>query len=178
MTINDNWGYQPQDTAWKTPADIIDIFADAVGSGGNLLLDIGPRQDGSIPDKEVEVLKELGAWNKKYGEAIFGTVGGLPKGHFYGPSTYSKDSTTLYLFLAGKPTGQVMVKGLSNSIKQIRVLGTNQTLPHRIVGKISWSKVPGLVFIDIPPTVTDKYMPVLAIDLVGKINLYGGHGGL
>ncbi|MFT4023408.1 MAG: alpha-L-fucosidase, partial [Flavihumibacter sp.] len=178
MTINNNWGFQPQDTAWKRPAEIIDIFADAVGSGGNLLLDIGPREDGTIPDKEVEVLKELGAWNRKHGEAVFGTVGGMPKGHVYGPTTYSKDSTTLYLFLTGKPTGQVMVKGLVNPIKQIRVVGANQTLPHRIVGKISWSKVPGVVFIEIPPAVTDKYMSVLALDLEGKIELYGGHGGL
>lgn len=178
MTINNNWGYQPKDTAWKTPYEIITIFADAVSNGGNLLLDIGPMQDGTIPPQEVHVLKELGKWNKKHGEAIFNTLGGIAQGHFYGPTTLSKDSATLYLFLPGKLTGQVMVKGLSNKIKTIRVVGTQQTLQHKIVGKISWSPVPGLVYIDVPPTVQDEYMTVLALELEGAVRLYKGHGGL
>ncbi|GAO45105.1 putative glycosidase [Flavihumibacter petaseus NBRC 106054] len=178
MTINDNWGFQPQDQNWKTPAEIISIFADAISSGGNLLLDIGPREDGTIPDQEVAVLKALGEWSGKHSEAIFGTVGGLQPGHYYGPSTYSKDSSTLYLFLAGKPNGNIMIKGLKNAVKKVRVVGTAQTLPHKVVGKISWSPVPGLVFISVPETVKDTYMSVLALELDGPISLYGGKGGL
>lgn len=178
MTINNNWGYQPQDTFWKTPYEVITIFADAISNGGNLLLNIGPKEDGTIPPQQVHVLKELGAWNKKHEEAIFGSLGGLPQGHFYGPSTLSKDSTRLYLFLPGKVTGDVVVKGLKNNIKSIRVLGTPQTVPHKIVGKISWSPVPGLVYINVPSTVQDKYMSVLAVELEGPLQLYSGHGGL
>lgn len=178
MTINGSWGYQPKDTAWKTPYEVITIFADAISNGGNLLLDIGPKEDGTIPPQEVNVLKELGAWNKKHAEAIFNTVGGMPHGHFYGPSTLSKDSTTLYLFLAGKVTGDVMLKGLNNNIKSIRVVGTNQKLQHKVVGKISWSPVPGLVYITVPASVQDKYMSVLAVELDKPISLYRGKGGL
>ncbi|MDH7463152.1 alpha-L-fucosidase [Chitinophagaceae bacterium 26-R-25] len=178
MTINGSWGYQPKDTAWKTPYEVITIFADAISNGGNLLLDIGPKEDGTIPAQEVNVLKELGAWNKKHAEAIFNTVGGIPQGHFYGPTTLSKDSTTLYLFLAGKVTGNVMLKGLNNNIKSIRVVGTQQKLQHKVVGKISWSPVPGLVYIDVPASVQDKYMSVLAVELDKPISLYRGKGGL
>ncbi len=178
MTINNNWGYQPQDTFWKTPYEVITIFADAISNGGNLLLDIAPMQDGTIPPQQVHVLKELGQWNKKHEEAIFGTLGGMPQGHFYGPTTLSKDSSTLYLFLPGKVNGNVVVKGLKNKIKNIRVVGTPQTVPHKIVGKISWSPVPGLVYIDVPPTVQDQYMSVLAVELEGPLSLYQGHGGL
>jgi alpha-L-fucosidase len=178
MTINNNWGYQPQDTAWKTPYEVITIFADAISNGGNMLLDIGPREDGTIPAEEVHVLKELGQWNKKHDEAIFGTVAGLPLGHFYGPTTLSKDSTTLYLFLPGKVQGQVVVKGLKNSIKRIRVVGTTQTVPHKLVGKISWSPVPGLVYISVPEQVQDQYMSVLAVELEKPLALYQGQGGL
>ena len=99
MTINNNWGYQPKDTFWKTPFEIISIFADVVSNGGNLLLDIGPKADGTIPDQEVRVLKELGKWNKKHEEAIFGALPGLPQGHFYGATTLSKDSSNIYLFV-------------------------------------------------------------------------------
>jgi alpha-L-fucosidase len=177
MTINNNWGYQPQDTHWKTPFEIITIFVDAVSHGGNLLLDIGPRADGTIPDEQVHVLKELGAWNNRNGEAIFGTIAGIPPGHFAGPTTLSKDSTTLYLFLPGKTSGQVVVKGLDNVIQNITLLGSGKKLTHKIVGKISWSHVPGLVYMDVPAEGQDTYVSVLRLKLDKKVKLYRGHGG-
>ncbi|NML41689.1 alpha-L-fucosidase [Chitinophaga sp. G-6-1-13] len=177
MTINNNWGWQPQDTNWKTPFEIITIFVDAVANGGNLLLDIGPKADGSIPAEEVNILKELGAWNKKNGEAVFNTVAGLPLGHFYGPTTLSKDSSTLYLFLPGKTSGQVVIKGLSNKIEEISVVGNGAKLNHKVVGKISWSPVPGLVYIDVPENVQDKYVTVLKVKLDKPVKLYRGKGG-
>jgi alpha-L-fucosidase len=178
MTTNNNWGYQPADTNWKTPYEIITIFADAISYGGNLLLDIGPKEDGTIPAEQVTILKELGKWNRKHQEAIFGTLAGMPNGHFYGPTTLSKDSTTLYLFIPAKTNGPLMIKGLKNKITSIKVVGTNHTLSHKVVGKISWSPVPGLVYIDVPVTMQDEYMTVLAVQLEGNISLYRGQGGL
>ncbi len=176
MTSNDSWGYQP-DTAWKTPYEIITIFIDAVSNGGNLLLDMGPREDGSIPEEQLFIFSELGNWNKKNGEAIFSTVGGLPQGHFYGPSTISKDSTTLYLFLHANVSGNIMLKGLINKIEDIQVVGTNVHLTPKIVGKISWSSVPGLVYIDVPENTKDKYVTVLKLKLDKPLKLYRGQGG-
>jgi alpha-L-fucosidase len=177
MTTNDNWGFH-HDNNWKTPYEVITIFVDAVSNGGNLLLDMGPKEDGTIPDEQINVLKELGAWNKKHGEAIFNTVGGLPQGHFYGPTTLSKDSTSLYLFLHGHVSGTLMIKGLINKITNISVLGNGTQLSHKVVGKISWSPVPGLVYIDVPENVMDKYMTVLKVKLDKPIKLYRGQGGL
>jgi alpha-L-fucosidase len=178
MTTNNNWGYQPNDTNWKTPYEIITIFADVVSYGGNLLLDIGPKEDGTIPAEQIHILKELGKWNVKHSEAIFGTTSGLPNGHFYGPSTLSKDKKTLYLFIAGNTQGPIMIKGLKNKITEIKVVGTKANLPHKVVGKISWSPVPGLVYIDIPSTVQDEYMTVLELKLDVPLDLYQGKGGL
>ena len=177
MTINNNWGFQQSDTNWKTPYEIITIFADAVSNGGNLLLDIGPRQDGSIPEQQVHVLKELGAWNKKHDEAIFGAEAGIPQGHFYGPTTLSKDSTSLYLFLPGKVQGEIMLKGLNNAIRSISVVGDGTALKYKVVGKISWSHVPGLIYINVPAAVQDKYMTVLKLKLDKPVSLYRGKGG-
>jgi alpha-L-fucosidase len=177
MTTNDNWGFH-HDNHWKTPYEIITIFIDAVSNGGNLLLDMGPMADGTIPDEQINVLRELGAWNKKNGEAIFNTLAGIPQGHFYGATTLSKDSSTLYLFLQGKASGEVTLKGLKNKIKQITVLGNGAQLTHKIVGKISWSSVPGLVYINVPDNVLDKYVTVLKVELDAPIQLYAGKGGL
>jgi len=177
MTTNDNWGFH-HDNNWKTPYEVITIFVDAVSNGGNLLLDMGPKEDGTIPEEQIHVLKELGAWNKKHGEAIFNTVSGLPQGHFYGPTTLSKDSTSVYLFLHGKVNGQIMIKGLVNKIEDISVVGNGTQLTHKVVGKISWSPVPGLIYITVPETVLDKYVTVLKVKLDKPLKLYRGQGGL
>jgi alpha-L-fucosidase len=177
MTTNDNWGYKVTDTNWKTPFEIISIFADVVSNGGNLLLDIGPKEDGTIPAEQVNILRELGSWNKTNGEAIFGSRAGIPKGHFFGPTTLSADSTKLYLFVSGNAEGPLLVKGLTNKIKSIRVLGNNSYLQHKVVGKISWSPVPGLVFINLPKAVQTKYITVLELSLEGPVKLYSGQGG-
>jgi alpha-L-fucosidase len=177
MTTNNNWGFQHTDTNWKSPYEIITIFADVVSNGGNLLLDIGPKEDGTIPGEQVHILSELGAWNKKHGEAIFGTQAGIAPGHYYGPTTLSADSTRLYMFLPGKVSGEIVVKGLNNAIRSITVLGEGSKLDYKIVGKISWSPVPGLVYIRVPEQVQDKYMTVLRIELDKPVSLYRGKGG-
>ncbi len=177
MTIGDQWGWQPQDTNYKSTHDLIAIFADVVGHGGNLLLGIGPKEDGTIPPGQVKRLEEIGQWNAKHSEAIFGTRAGLPNGHFFGPSTLSADSTALYLFLPHGVGGSAEIKGLDNKILSVEVLGRSMPLKHRVVGKISWSKVPGLVFIDVPEEAADPWMTVLKVKLDGNVKLYRGQGG-
>ena len=178
MTMNDSWGYYITDSAYKTPYEIISIFADCISFGGNLLLDIGPKANGAIPEEQLFIMQELGQWNSKHSEAVFESVAGLPLGHFYGPTTISKDSTAIYLFLQGQQSGNVILKGLNNDIKKIEVVGFNTPVAFNIVGKISWSKVPGIVYIDVPEGVQDKYMTVLKVTLNGKLSLYRGEGGL
>lgn len=178
MTPNYNWGYRPSDSAYKTPYELITIFADVVGRGGNLLFDIGPKEDGTLPAEQIAQLEALARWNQKHGEAIFGTIAGLPDGHFYGPTTLSKDSSTLYLFLPSQAGGSAMIKGLKNAIKSIEVVGNGHKVGHKVVGKISWSEVPGLIYIDaLPEKERDKDMTVLKLTLDGPVKLYRGKGG-
>ena len=70
-----------------------------------------------------------------------------------------------------------MLKGLDSKISDITVVGSGTKLNHKIVGKISWSKVPGLVYIDLPKTELDKYVTVIKIKLETPVKLYRGHGG-
>ncbi len=171
MTINDSWGYQQNDKEFKSPEQIIRIFAECLSKGGNMLLDIGPRANGTIPEEEVTVLKELGKWTKKHSEAIFGTEGGIPAGCFYGPSTISRDSTMLYLFIHGNPKGQVMLEGIKNKINRIYVVGNGTKLTWKEYLKPYWSNNAGLTFIDVPEAVLDDYMTVLAVVIDGKLQL-------
>ncbi|MFP7654441.1 alpha-L-fucosidase [Chryseobacterium proteolyticum] len=98
-TMNDSWGYQPFDLHYKTPNMIIRTLADVISMGGNLLLDIGPKADGTIPEEQVKILQNLGRWTSKYPEAIYGTRRGLPFENYKGKSAISKDHKKLYLYL-------------------------------------------------------------------------------
>jgi alpha-L-fucosidase len=139
--------------------------------GGNLLLDIGPKADGTIPEEQASVLRGLGRWNKKHSEAIYGTRGGLPEGYFHGPSTLGADSTMLYLFTAGDNGGQVMLEGIKNKINRIYVVGNGTKLTWKEYLKPYWSSNSGVIFIDLPEKVLDEDMTVLAVVLDGKLKL-------
>ena len=178
MTMNNSWGFQKNDHDYKTTTQIIGIFADVIGNGGNLLLDIGPKADGSIPNEQVAILKGLGRWVAKHKEAIYGTDAGIPKEHFYGPTTLSKDHKMLYLFIKGNPRGQVVLRGLKNKINRIWVVGQGSKLSHKVVGKVYWSHYPGITYIDVPEHVLDEEMTVLAVLLEGTIDLYREDGAV
>ena len=99
MTMNDSWGYQHTDSNYKSPYILLRTFVDCLSMGGNLLLDIGPKEDGSIPEEQIAVLKEFGRWTKKHKEAIYETRAGIPTEHFQGYTTLNKAGDILYLYL-------------------------------------------------------------------------------
>ena len=69
---NKSWGYIENDT-FKSPQFVVDQLIDIVSKNGNLLLNIGPRSDGTIPEQVQQVLLDVGAWVNVNGEAIYGT---------------------------------------------------------------------------------------------------------
>jgi len=71
-TINNTWGYRKDDHDWKRPGEIIFKLVDIVSKGGNYLLNVGPQPDGIIPERSQEILRDVGAWLKVNGEAIYG----------------------------------------------------------------------------------------------------------
>lgn len=68
----DSWGYAEGDT-YKSPDEIVQLLADVVSKNGNLLLNIGPKADGTIPDEAKSILLAVGQWLKLNGEAIYGS---------------------------------------------------------------------------------------------------------
>ena len=62
MTMNDSWGYHRADDAWKTPKQVIRNLITCAHDGGNYLINIGPKPDGSIPEESVQILSTVGRW--------------------------------------------------------------------------------------------------------------------
>lgn len=175
LTANDSWGYQGTDENYKNPAELIQIFSEVIGLGGNLLLAFGPKEDGTFRTQDLNLMHELGGWIRRNEEAVYGSRAGLPAGHFQGVTTVSKDRKKLYLFLQGRPaSGQIMLRGIESKIAFIRVLGSGQKLyGWRMKGKPWWSDKPGFFTIDLPEsTKFDPYLTVVAVEFHEPIRLH------
>ena len=174
LTVNDSWGYQGQDTNHKSVGLLVRYFAETIGLGGNLLLDVGPTEAGVIPAEQVDRLEGLGAWISKHADAVHGTRAGLPAGHHYGPSTLSKDGRTLYLVCFDVPREGVFIKGLRTPVNRATVLGGGE-LAHTVHGGLG--EFPGLQWIEAPaPADIDQHATVLTLELDGELDLYRGTG--
>ncbi len=88
MTMNDTWGYKSYDTNFKSSETLLRNLIDIASKGGNYLLNIGPDSKGVVPPAEVERLRQVGAWLKVNGEAIYGTQATL-----FGPEAGSFSAT-------------------------------------------------------------------------------------
>src|ERR1700760_623668 len=71
MTLNDSWGYQRADDNWKSSKTVVRNLISCVRDGGNYLLNIGPKPDGSVPEESTRILTEVGAWMETNGDAIY-----------------------------------------------------------------------------------------------------------
>ncbi len=62
MTLNENWGWHAGDRRWKDAGEVVRMLGETAAGGGNLLLNVGPRADGTIPEESLRILREAGAW--------------------------------------------------------------------------------------------------------------------
>jgi len=131
MTLNDSWGYHRGDHNWKSPTQVVNLLTRAAAGNGNLLLNIGPRGDGSIPEKSVDILRTVGKWLKTHGECIYDTepfTWGLEsrEGHnadwnHNGPFTLKGRS--MYQIVLRWPGQTLTVAGLNTKVERVELLG-------------------------------------------------------
>lgn len=75
-TMNRSWGYNITDKNYKSEKELIHYLVKASGNNANLLMNVGPRPDGTFPDIAVQRYNAMGEWLKTYGETVYGTRGG------------------------------------------------------------------------------------------------------
>ncbi|MEM1061130.1 MAG: alpha-L-fucosidase, partial [Planctomycetota bacterium] len=100
-TMNKHWGWNATDDAWKSPKELIHYLVRSSGQNANLLMNVGPKPDGTLPPESVERLLAMGAWLEEYGEAIYGTRGGPAGSEAWGVTTAKGD--TIYVHLLDVP---------------------------------------------------------------------------
>lgn len=86
-TMNNSWGYSITDNNYKSEKELIHYLVKAAGNDANLLMNVGPRPDGTFPAIAVRRYDAMGEWLKTYGETIYGTRGGFIAPHDWGVTT-------------------------------------------------------------------------------------------
>ena len=120
MTMNGSWGYHRTDDAWKTPKQALNYLITCARDGGNYLLNIGPKPDGSIPEESISILGTVGEWMDKYGHTIYGAEPCDVKSSLF--SNFTRKENTLYVhvqYWAGERWG---IGGLQTEVKSVKLL--------------------------------------------------------
>lgn len=86
-TMNNSWGYRITDNNYKSEKALIHYLVNAAGNNANLLMNVGPRPDGTFPDIAIQRFSAMGEWLKQYGETIYGTRGGIIPQQKWGSTT-------------------------------------------------------------------------------------------
>src|SRR6185503_3637311 len=122
-TTNESYGYHKFDSSHKPVSHFIRLIASAASRGGNLLMNIGPKGDGTFDVKDQDILRGIGKWMQKNGESIYGTTTGSLPLQSWGVITRKKDR--LYLHVFNWPTdGKLYIGGLSDDPVRAWLLGT------------------------------------------------------
>jgi len=172
MTMNGNWGYNAADRNFKSTTDLIQKLCDISSKGGNFLLNVGPTAEGEIPAESVQRLKEIGAWMRVNGGAIYGTERSpLDSAPAWGRVTYragadsaGKPVTTLYLHVFEWPQdGKLTLSGFTNAPLSARLLGVSDERLSVTAGDLA-------VTIGVPEKARSPHATVVELTLAGPID--------
>jgi alpha-L-fucosidase len=161
MTMNDSWGYKRSDPNWKPVSVLLINLIDIASKGGNFLLNVGPTDQGTIPEESISRLHEMGNWLKVNGEAIYDThswkvlkEGDTKVEHInsyegdfekYVEPVYTAQDilftakeNTVYAICLAWPEKSVLIKSLAGTseseINSVRMLGVKDALKWSISG--------------------------------------------
>lgn len=166
MTMNDTWGYKSDDNNWKSSTTLIHNLIEVVSKGGNYLLNVGPRADGTFPPPAVDRLEAIGKWMEINGEAIHGTTASPFDHLLWGRCTKKAraDGGTLYLHVFNWPgDGILVLPGLRNKIASATLLAGGAKLEVTRKGREP--------AISLPKAMPDSDASVVRVDYEGALSV-------
>jgi alpha-L-fucosidase len=165
MTMNETWGYKSYANKWKSLETLVRNTVDIASKGGNYLLNVGPKADGTFPQESIDLLKGVGTWMKVNGESIYSTKAS-PFGLFnWGRCTKKENNgnTTLYFSVFEWPKdGKLSIPGLKNEIVSAKLLANGKVLKTE-------KKDEGLV-ISVPEKAIDPIATVIKVEVKGVVD--------
>lgn len=162
MTMNDTWGFKTADTNWKSTETLIRNLIDIASKGGNYLLNIGPKADGTFPEASVQRLRGIGDWMAVNGEAVHGTKAALFRPDW---GRVTRKDGALYLHVFEWPADQKLtIAALENKSNGASLLAAAQTRLNVEVTGDKWG-------IELPAAAPDPIATVIKIDVEGMPKL-------
>ena len=139
MTMGDSWSYVPGDR-YKPARRLVHLLVDVVSKGGNFLLNIGPSPEGEFAPEALDRLREIGAWMKVNGAAIYGTRPVAPYKEVKTCFTALPDGTVHAIYLADEgeeaPPAKIMLTAIAPAPgSEVRMLGVREPVRWEKVGK-------------------------------------------
>ncbi len=120
-TMNGMWGYKVVDTNYKSVPELIRYIVRASGLGANLLLNIGPQPDGSLPAAALDRLRGIGEWMRLNGETIYDTSGAPFAEQEWGTATMKGDRMYVHVIDAGENnSGKIVIPWSDRKVKEAR----------------------------------------------------------
>lgn len=126
QTMNRSWGYNVSDSDYKSVGELVRLLVRTAGRDANLLLNIGPRPDGTIPDEALERLEGIGKWLDANGETIYGTRATMLPPQSWGVVTH-KD-TRVFVHVMDKPSDGQIVLPLPLKVKSVCCYGSGRPI--------------------------------------------------
>ncbi|MBO4353659.1 MAG: alpha-L-fucosidase [Clostridia bacterium] len=144
MTFNGiSWGYIDSEQAKQysySAGQILKMIRRCSAEGGNLLLNIGPTPDGSVPEEAKAPLDAVGAWMKENGEAAYGRKYAIGGGEYgannVSQSTVSADEKTVYIWNYSYPkNGKMIFGGYKTAPRRITILSSGKEVKFELEGE-------------------------------------------
>ncbi len=124
LTMNQSWGFNITDKKFKSVRELVGYLVRAAGNDGNLLLNIGPRPDGTIQPEAIERLRAIGEWLGTYGRSIYGTRGGPVSPRAWGATTRRGD--TIFVHVLDWPDRSLSLPALGAHVVRAAMLKGGQ----------------------------------------------------
>ena len=168
MTMNNTWGYKKNDHNWKSVQTLVRMLSDIASKGGNFLLNIGPKADGSIPQESIDRLQAVGRWMDVNGEAIYATQGSpFPRRLSWGrvtKKTAENGGTTLYLHVWDWPAdARILLPTLKELPSSGKLLANDAAVTAE-------STADGVI-VRLPGSATDPDVSVARLDFTGSLTI-------
>ena len=141
MTFNGSWGYMPSAIDWHSARAVVQMLRTCAAHQGNLLLNIGPAPDGSVPTEAVERLAHVGEWTANNGEAMYGLVDMVPEAmRWLATGGWSLKGSTAYFWCSRWVGRELVIGGLLTRVKRASFLASGEAIrfeqaPLRLVLK-------------------------------------------
>jgi alpha-L-fucosidase len=167
MTMNETWGYKSYAHNWKSTQTLVRNLIDIASKGGNYLLNVGPKADGTIPQESIDRLKEVGAWMKLNGESIYGTQASPFAPLSWGRCTMKQngDNTILYFSVFDWPKDGKLIIPAGNKVVSAKLLANGKS--------IKTDRSSEGIEVKLPETAPDSLASVIKLEIKGKVEPVG-----